>query len=309
MTSLSSSEAPPKLLYVGDPVVATKNGNSLANIKSIKSGNKAVKFIDMNLLESDNLVFELLKLSVVEKEGKYFWTGKFEGCAFSLTGKDCIPIQPDVHLDMAAEDCTAYGFDKQLVLDIGVHLHQQPSDTMVNNNPGSSGRNTSSSSNLGALRPCYICQEKTTLENMRGHIALHIIIDSRHDLCGFCGREGNVCNTTLKQSSHRTGKAFYQVKSDCAYFHAYKRVPDEVTKTHKCTNKVLLCPVNNCTSVIWKYNAVHHFNVKHPNIELPSECMVSDIEKKTSKECINFNGMIDLHTRRAAKMLNHVNRR
>ena len=284
MSSLTSSEAPSKLLHVGDPVVVTKSGISLANITCIKSANKAVKFIDMNLLESENLQFTLMQLVLVEKEGKYFWTGEFEGDAFIVTGKDCIPIQPNVDLGMAAEGCTPYCFDKQLVLDIGVHLQRQPSDTMVNNNPGSSRRNNISNSDVSALCPCYMCQKKTTLEMMQGHIALHIILgDTQGDVCGFCGQVGSSCDPTLKQSSHRAGKVFYTPWAECSYRHLYKRVPNNVTKMHQCTNKLMFCPANNCKSTIWKYNGVHHYEDKHPDLAIPFEFIVSNEEKKAVK--------------------------
>ena len=104
---------------------------------------------------------------------------------------------------MAARDCTPYAFDKQLVLDIGVHLQQQPSDIMVNNS-SSSNRNI----DISALRPCFLCNKKTTLDRMRGHIALHIILGEVKDVCGFCGCEGSSCNTTLKKSSHRADNFF-----------------------------------------------------------------------------------------------------
>ena len=158
---------------------------------------------------------------------------------------------------MAAGDYTPYAFDKQLVLAIGVHLQKQPSDTMVNNNPSSSkgngGRSNNGNVDVSALQPCYLCHKKTTLYRMRGHIALHIIMEEAKDVCGLlCGCEGSSCNTTLKRSSHCGHKVFYEVKSECSYFHAYKRVPDDVTKTHHCTNKVMHCPEINCTCVFWK---------------------------------------------------------
>ena len=127
---------------------------------------------------------------------------------------------------MAAGDYTLCAFDKQLLLAIGVHLQQQPSDTMVNNNPSSSkgngGRSNNGNVDVSALQPCYLCHKKTTLDRMRGHIALHIIMEEAQDVCGFCGHEGSSCNTTLKRPSHRGDKVFYDVKSECSYFHAYK---------------------------------------------------------------------------------------
>ena len=142
----------------------------LANIKGIKSANKAIKYIDMSLLESHNLQLQLQKLVLVEKEDKYFWSGEFEGDVFTVTGKDCIPVQPGVYLEMAVDGCTPYAFEKQLVLDIGVHLQQQPSDTMVSNNPGNSignvGKIINRNADVSALQPCYLCQKRTTLEKM-----------------------------------------------------------------------------------------------------------------------------------------------
>ena len=119
---------------------------------------------------------------------------------------------------------------------------------------------------------------------MRGHIALHIILgDTQGDVCGFCGRVGSSCDPTLKQSSHRAGKVYYTPWAQCPYRHVYKRVPDNVTKTHQCTNKLLFCPANNCKSTIWKYNGVHHYEVKHPDLAIPFEFIVSNEEKKAVK--------------------------
>ena len=239
----------------------------------------------MSLLESHNLQLQLQKLVLVEKEDKYFWSGEFEGDVFTVTGKDCIPVQPGVYLEMAVDGCTPYAFEKQLVLDIGVHLQQQTSDTMINNNPGSSiGNGAKRNTDVSALQPCYLCQKKTTLDRMRGHIARHIIMKDAEDVCGFCGREGSSCNTTLKRSSHSSDKVYYEVKSECPYFHAYKRVPDDVTKTHNCTNKVIHCPERNCTCIIWKYNSIHHYEIKHPGINIPSVFIVSEKEKNKVKK-------------------------
>ena len=281
-TTPSSSEAPPKLLHIGDPVVVTGR-NKLANIVAIKSANKPVKFINMNLLEADNLQFVVKQLALLEKEDKYFWTGEFVGTELCVTGKDCIPVQPEVILEMMDVHCTPYAFDKQLVLDIGVHLQQQPSDTMVEvSSSRRAPENAANAANsVSALRPCYVCQKGCSLEMMRGHIAFHIIQEECDNVCGFCGRGGGVCESSLKQSSHKKGIAYYEVVSSCEYKHAYKRVPDDVTKTHKCTNKVMKCPANNCDHFAWKYNGVHHYENKHPALAIPAEFVISDKEKKT----------------------------
>ena len=279
----SSNEAPSKLLYVGDPVVASKNsGNVIANIKTIRLANKKVKQIDMSVLESSNLKFDLMEITLEEKSEKYYWTGAYEGDVFSMTGKDIIPVQPDVDLEMKTVDCTPYGFNKQLVLDIGIHLQQQPRDTMVS---GRSSKGTSKSASGGEtspLRHCLICNKKTTLESMRGHVAYHILTSDSSDLqdvCGFCGRQGSVCETSLDQSSHSRSEVYYKVDSSCDYQYDYKRVPNDTTKTHKCTNKVVRCLANNCQRSIWRYNAVHHYENNHPNVDIPPDFLVSEKER------------------------------
>ena len=284
MTSTSSNEAPAKLLHLGDPVVASKDDrNIIANIKSIKSANKSVKFIDMALLEAGNLKFELLELVLEDKEEKFYWTGDYSGDMFTLSGKDCIPIQPDVDLEMSSLECTSYYFDKQLVLDIGVHLQQHPSDTMVSARSSGQGRgdNPSNSTEMAALKPCLLCDKETTDEKMRGHVAYHIITSNLSDVCGFCGREGTICQTTLEGSSHsRSRQYFANVVSTCNYEHDYKRCPNDTTKTHKCTNKIVHCKASNCNRSIWRYNAVHHYENNHPNLDIPVEFLISEKEKQ-----------------------------
>ena len=99
------------------------------------------------------------------------------------------------------------------------------------------------------------------------------------DICGFCGRSGSSCTSTLKKSSHKSDKSFVKVTSDCEFFFAYKRVPDETTKTHKC-NKVISCPAVHCNTFVWKYNMLNHIEKKHPDLDVPDNLLVSDYEKK-----------------------------
>ena len=94
----------------------------------------------------------------------------------------------------------------------------------------------------------------------------------------------SLCSTTMKKSSHKHHNTYYVVESDCAYFHAYKRVPDDISRTHTCTNKVLFCPTSNCNSVVWKYNITNHFKFKHPQLEVPQHLLVSDEEKRAVKK-------------------------
>ena len=140
------------------------------------------------------------------------------------------------------------------------------------NNISSSSRGGSNS----ASRCCYVCQKKTTLECMHGHICWHILNeDINGDIFGFCGRNCS-CTSSLKKSSSKGDKTYVKVTSNCEYFHAYKQVPDDITRSHKCTNK----PSKNCNSFVWKYNAAYHFQMKHPDLDIPTNFCISENEKK-----------------------------
>lgn len=187
-----------------------------------------------------------------------------------------MPIQPDVDLEMKEIGCTPYAFDKQLVLDIGVHLQQQPSDIMMSNTS-----KPSQSTDANPLRSCFICNRKTTLDMVRGHVAFRIISSNLKDVCGFCGREGNICETYRTASSHCGSKKYNaKIVSSCDYKYDYKRVPDDTTKTHKCTNKIVFCKAMNCNRSIWRYNDAHHYQSNHPALDIPPDFTVSENEKK-----------------------------
>ena len=118
---------------------------------------------------------------------------------------------------------------------------------------------------------------------MRGHVAYHILTSDSSDLqdvCGFCGRQGSVCETSLDQSSHSRSEVYYtKVDSSCDYQYDYKQVPNDTTKTHKCTNKVVRCLANDGQSSIKRYNAVHHYENNHPNVDIPPDFLVSEKER------------------------------
>ena len=119
--------------------------------------------------EADNLQYSVQELVMIEKNTSVMENTMVMNSQSLLN--DCIPIQPNIHLETSSEEYMPYAFGKQLVLDIGVHLQQQPSDTLIS----SSSRGGSNS----ALRYCYVCQKKTTVECMHGHICWHILNEDK----------------------------------------------------------------------------------------------------------------------------------
>ena len=64
------------------------------------------------------------------------------------------------------------------------------------------------------------------------HVGGHILkgTASGIEICGFCGVEG--CVSSKEKSSKKGIQSFFKIKSNCSYFHDYKRVPDKPTHAH-----------------------------------------------------------------------------
>lgn len=154
------------------------------------------------------------------------------------------------------------------MLDIAVTLQQYPS-------------NISNIKNVGdVLKKCKVCNKKIKLKDMRVHVGGHILRGTinGHQICGFCGTEG--CVSSKEKSSKKGSQAFFKIQSNCSYYYDYKRVPDKPTCAHISTNKLVECPSQNCSVLIWKYNAPQHFQTFHPLLSLEENFVVSEQEKK-----------------------------
>ncbi|KAF9779439.1 hypothetical protein BJ322DRAFT_1113247 [Thelephora terrestris] len=118
---------------------------------------------------------------------------------------------------------------------------------------------------------CPLCHEVKRLEELRGHIGLHILwrlFGVEEDLatkiednpCGFCG--GNMCSTRLDTT---TGKGKWQVNSNCRLRCRFKYGAAQKSTNHSpCTNIPIYCP--HCSGTIWKYNAVSHIISRHKDL-------------------------------------------
>jgi len=146
--------------------------------------------------------------------------------------------------------------------------------------------------------PCLVCNKQYILGNMRMHVGRHILhgtcgqtnqrneevcyiyiyaqtpclIPTQLGLepCGFCG--GDKCTVKLD----RTGHERLKILSSCPY--TYSSFNYEIaklpSKSSPCTNIPIVCPFcssSTSTRSIWKYNAVAHMTVNHPDELLPLE--------------------------------------
>ena len=81
---------------------------------------------------------------------------------------------------------------------------------------------------------------------------------------------------SLVLSSKRGGKQHFKVNSNCSYFVALKRVPENFSKRVKCTNHIMRCA--HCGVGVWKYHMKHHFMAVHPT------CEITDLESISQSE-------------------------
>ena len=86
--------------------------------------------------------------------------------------------------------------------------------------------------------------------------------------CGFCG--GDICVVKLDHAGHER----FKIVSSCRY--AYSSFNYESaklpSKSSPCTNIPIICPFcgpSDSARFIWKYNAIMHITVNHPDELLP----------------------------------------
>ena len=61
---------------------------------------------------------------------------------------------------------------------------------------------------------CKLCTKKINQNDMRGHVACHILTEDLVGHCGYCGRGGS-CTSVLKKTTRKMGKQYYKVESNC----------------------------------------------------------------------------------------------
>ncbi|KAJ7240291.1 hypothetical protein C8J57DRAFT_1478255 [Mycena rebaudengoi] len=126
---------------------------------------------------------------------------------------------------------------------------------------------------------CLICGVVKKLNEMRHHVAKHILMALRgipeeellnavgSEPCGFCGLDG--CFTQLINLNHP--KKPISIKSSCRYHFSrlnYKKAKNQSNRAPS-TNLPIhcsLCPVNKLSGeppTIWKYNAMFHIIAEH----------------------------------------------
>jgi len=87
--------------------------------------------------------------------------------------------------------------------------------------------------------------------------------------CGFCG--GDEC--TVKLTSIENGCP--KIVSSCRYAYSFNyKSAKQPSRSSPCTNIPIVCPFcssSNGVHFIWKYNAISHTTVNHPDDLLPLE--------------------------------------
>ena len=258
------------MIYPGDPILVNpSSGNPyIGNIKSLKNANKRETEICSALLgQESSVVLEICKINLVPNPNNLndlYWDGNVSGSPESVNGKNVLALKPQIDLT-PPNGLTKYYFDRQFILDVGVQMPNDPDDEDV----------------TLLLRDCFHCSKRIPLEDMREHVAYHIL--SYHlqgpNICGYCGKAS--CCTTLRKTRYvkRTNKTFYKPQSNCQYFFFKANTPKDLTKRNRCTNHVLMCPVDNCKLGVWKYNLETHYREVHPGIEVPADFQTTENEK------------------------------
>ena len=118
------------------------------------------------------------------------------------------------------------------------------------------------------------------LKLMRKHVGQHILNEniSGINICGFCG--GNTCENLLKKTSKQKSKVFYKVQSNCSYFVEWKKTP-AFSIRNPCSNHLICCSI--CNASIWVYNVKHHYDDRHPDLEVPTLVTQDEINKLLKK--------------------------
>ena len=74
-------------------------------------------------LADDNVTFNVIELALQRStENDYlYWNGEFQGKSWVALGKNCQLIKPELDINENENIQAKYFFDRQLILDMGVH--------------------------------------------------------------------------------------------------------------------------------------------------------------------------------------------
>ena len=264
-----------KFLMIGDPLLAKDKGKILlTKISSINQGGRKVKSVGIDNMNDENVSFTVREISVHEVDDYFTWKGQLKDTEITVPGSGCYAVSPDLK---EIDGKMLFAFDKQLISDLGVKLDEQWS--VHKNNPEDTQEMSASSSSSSSVKPdnqaadklckCKICTKNIKISKMREHVGQHIMqgkIKGAH-LCGFCGLD--TCIYGLEKTSKSNGVQHYKVTSTCTYFWAWGRAPSKVTCRNKCTNHVVHCKHCTARTAIWTYNAPHHYEAEHPDVDCP----------------------------------------
>ena len=273
-------------ISIGDPLIVEHQKKMMVTVVvKIFDGDHNKEFVCSSDLQKLSMRVVVKELKLKEVDSNLYSTGEYASEMFTVSGKNCMTVKPDVSLN-PPEGCSIYFFDKQLIQDIGVHLtllgnsNQMPgcsrsasssapsasapsasaSSASASSASTSSATTSSSATNEGK---CKICKKMVPLKNMRTHVGKHIQkkdVEHSENICGFCGKEG--CKPSLEKSSKSGTKTFYTPKSDCLYHYTYKKMGKKATRYTPCTNRITTCPI--CNVYTWSYNLVPHYQIHHP---------------------------------------------
>ena len=118
------------LVYIGDPVIVKQaNRAFVANVKNIKVAQRTERSASVTLLgEESTLLLTVHEINLVEcdeEPGKLFWDKSYKGKSLEVSGQYVISVRPDVVVS-PPPNMSMFCFDKQLILDIGVQLTEEP---------------------------------------------------------------------------------------------------------------------------------------------------------------------------------------
>ena len=255
------------MISAGDPLVIYHDKKmKVVIVVKLYNGQNVVTYLPTALLEDISTKVDVRELKLHEVDGNLFSTGKYQSGCFSISGKNCITVEPEISLQ-PPEGCTAYFFNKSLIQDIGVHITLASES---NENDGDTDPET-------PLK-CKVCKKNVPRLKMRIHVGKHILnndVNEAHDLCGFCGKNG--CKPSLLENTSSSGRRkFNRPSSNCVYNFPYKKVGDKATRYTPCTNRIVSCP--SCNMCVWSYNLPAHFIREHPE-EDAKQFVVSQEEK------------------------------
>ena len=160
------------LVYIGDPVIVKQaNRAFVANVKNIKVAQRTERSASVTLLgEESTLLLTVHEINLVEcdeEPGKLFWDNSYKGKSLEVSGQYVISVRPDVVVS-PPPNMSMFCFDKQLILDIGVQLTEEPdgpSTALTKTNKKLSQRNRCTNHVL----TCPICNAHVWKYNLLGH--------------------------------------------------------------------------------------------------------------------------------------------